>query len=331
MTAAAEARSSRILAAPSVYAGLAVVAVAALLTFPEWASGIEGSRYWESILRDVLVFGIYALSLDLLVGRAGMPSLGHAAFFGGGAYAAAISAARLGTDELVVTLTAAILVAAFLAVVIGVLSVRASGIFFLMLTLAFAQMVFALAFQWTDVTGGSNGFSAIRRPMAFGLDLNPADALYRTVVVVFAVVVLLLWWLHRSQYGRALVGVRENERRMRALGYDTVRLKLSAFVLAGALAGVAGALSTWSFRIVSANDVGLSRSVEAFVMVLIGGAGTLLGPIVGAGVVVYIDRVLSSSIPFSQTVLGLVFVVFVLAARQGIVGSMRSALARARR
>ncbi len=316
---------------PVATGAAAVIAVAGLLTFPEWSSGLEGSRYWVSIVRDVLVFAVYALSLDLLVGRAGMPSLGHAAFYGSGAYAAAIAAERLATDELVVTLGAAILVAALLALVIGFLSVRASGIFFLMLTLAFAQMVFALAFQWTDVTGGSNGFSGVRRRTAFGLDLNPADALYRGVVVIFAMVTLLLWWIQRSHYGRALIGVRENERRMRALGYDTVRLRLSAFVLAGALAGVAGALSTWSFRIVSSNDVGLGRSIEAFVMVLIGGAGTLLGPIVGAGVVVYIDRVLSSSIAFSQTVLGLVFVVFVLGARQGIVGSLRSAYARTRR
>jgi branched-chain amino acid transport system permease protein len=331
MTVSGETRERRFAGAPSVRAVLALLAVGALLTFPEWASGLEGFRYWESILRDTLVFAVYALSLDLLVGHAGMPSLGHAAFYGGGAYAAGIAAVRLGTDELAVTLGAAVAVAALLALIIGFLSVRATGIIFLMLTLAFAQMVFALAFQWFDVTGGSNGFSGVRRPVAFGLDLNPPDAIFRLVVVTFALAVVLLWWVRRSHYGRALVGVRENERRMRALGYNTFRLRLSAFVIAGALAGVAGALSTWSFRIVSPFDVGLGRSVEGFVMVLIGGADTLLGPILGAGLVVYIDRVLSSSIGWSQTVLGIVFVVFVLGARQGIVGSLRSAYARARR
>lgn len=302
----------------------------ALFTFPDWGVELTGSRFWESIVRDILVAGIYALSLDLLIGRAGMPSLGHAAFFGGGAYAAAVAAARIGTDELVVTLGAAVIVAAALAALIGFLSVRASGIFFLMLTLAFAQMVYAVAFQWFDVTGGSNGFSGVRRPSLFGLDLEPPDALFRMVVVAFALVMALLWWIHRSQYGRALTGVRENERRMRALGYDTFRLRLSAFVLAGALAGVAGALSTWSFRIVSPYDVALGRSVEGFVMVLIGGAATLPGPVIGAAVVVYIERVLSSSIPYTQTVLGLVFIAFVVAARQGVVGAFRAALARAR-
>ncbi|MBI2323461.1 MAG: branched-chain amino acid ABC transporter permease [Chloroflexi bacterium] len=303
----------------------------ALLTFPDWSGAIEGSRYMTTILRDMTVFAIYALSLDLLVGRAGMPSLGHAAFYGSGAYAAAIASQRLATSELTVTLAAAIAVSAALALVIGLLCVRATGIFFLMLTLAFAQMVFAVAFQWTDVTGGSNGFAGIARPTFGGLETSAPEALYRLVVIVFGLVSLLIWWISRSHYGRALVGVRENERRMRALGYHTRRLKLSAFVLAGALAGVAGALSAWSFRFVSPNDAGIGRSVEAFVMVLIGGAGTLLGPIVGAGVVLYIDRVLSSAIPFSQAVLGVVFVAFVLAARQGIVGSLRAALVRVRR
>jgi branched-chain amino acid transport system permease protein len=314
-----------------IRAGAAIAAIVALFAFPEWASGIEGSRYAETIVRDMLVFSVYALSLDLLIGRAGMPSLGHAAFFGSGAYAAAIASSRLGTDELAVGLVAAIVVASILATVIGLLSVRASGIFFLMLTLAFAQMAFAVAFQWNDVTGGSNGFSGVRRPTLAGMDLSPPDTYYRTVVVAFALVVALVWWIARSHYGRALAGVRENERRMRALGYDTTRIKLSVFVLAGALAAVAGTLSAWSFRFVATSDVGLGRSVEGFVMVLIGGAGSILGPIIGAAAVLYIDRVLSSAVPYSQTVLGLVFVVFVLAARQGIVGLARTAAVRVRR
>ena len=308
----------------------ATAAAALLFTFPEWSAGWESSRYVTTILRDMVVFAIFALSLNLLVGYCGMPSLGHAAFFGGGAYAAGIAAQRLGTDALPVTMGAAILVAAALALVIGALVVRATGIFFLMLTLAFAQMVFAVAFQATDLTGGSNGFAGVKRPVLAGLDFSSPEALYRLVVVVFVIVAIILWRLQSSPYGRALAGIRENERRMRALGYDTRAIKLSAFVLAGALAGVAGALSAYSFRFVSPNDVGIGTSVAAFVMVLIGGAGTLLGPIVGAAVVLYIERVLSSAIPFSQTVLGVVFVLFVILARQGIVGLARDAYARVR-
>jgi branched-chain amino acid transport system permease protein len=309
----------------------AIVAAAALITFPIWSSGWESSRYATTVLRDMLVLAILAMSLDLLVGATGLPSLGHAAFFGAGAYAAAIAAQRLASDDLLLGLAAAIVVSAALALVVGLFAVRAAGIFFLMLTLAFAQMVFAVAFQAVDLTGGSNGLAGVLRPRLFGLDFNAPEALFHLVATTFVLVVLLLWRIRTSTYGRALAGVRENERRMRALGYNTTRLKLSAFVLAGAIAGVAGALSGWSLRFVSTNDVGIGRSVEAFVSVLIGGSGTLLGPAVGAVVVLFVERVLSSSIPFAETVLGLLFIVFVAAARQGIVGLLYVGYARARR
>ena len=306
------------------YAAAALVAAAALITFPVWSSSWESSRYATTILRDMLVLAIFALSLDLLVGVAGMPSLGHAAFFGGGAYAAAIAAQRLGNDDLAVGLAAALVVAALLAFAIGVFAVRATGIFFLMLTLAFAQMVFAIAFQATDLTGGSNGLAGVHRPTFLGLDFNGPDALFQLVAVVFLAILVLLWRIRSSSYGRALVGLRENERRMRALGYDTLRLRLSAFVLSGSLAGVAGALSAYALRFVSTNDVGVPRSIEAFVSVLIGGTGSLLGPAIGAVVVLYLERVLPSAIPFAETVLGIVFIVFVVTARQGIVGVVRA-------
>lgn len=303
---------------------------AALLTFPEWSAGLENSRYVFGIVRDMLVFAVFALSLNVLVGQAGMPSLGHAAFFGVGAYAAGIAGQRFGTDEMLVALAAAVAVAALLALVIGTVAVRAEGIFFLMLTLAFAQVVFAIAFQWTDVTGGSNGFAGVRRPALFGMSLASPEAIYRMVAVVFLAVVALLWVIRRSVYGEVLVGIRENERRMRALGYHATAVKLSAFVLAGALAGVAGALSAWVFRFVSPNDVGLGTSILGFVMVLVGGAGTLVGPIIGAVLVLYIERVLSSGVVFWQSVLGLVFVGFVLTARHGVAGLVRDAWARVR-
>ncbi len=308
----------------------AAVAAALLVTFPIWSSAWESSRYATTILRDMLVLAILALSLDLLVGSAGMPSLGHAAYFGAGAYAAAIAGQRLGSDDLLLGLGAAVLVSSLLALLIGTFAVRAAGIFFLMLTLAFAQLVFAVAFQAADITGGSNGFSGVRRPMLLGLDFNGPEALFHLVAVIFLLVLLFVGRVRSSAYGRALVGLRENERRMRALGYDTTRLKLSAFVLAGAIAGIGGALSAYSIRFVSTNDVGVARSVEAFVSVLIGGASTLLGPVIGAVVVIYIERVLPSSIAFAETVLGVVFIVFVLAARQGIVGLLRQTYARVR-
>jgi len=308
-----------------IRAAIVVAVWSALATFPEWSAAWESSRFAAGIIRQILIFAIFASSLNLLVGFAGLPSLGHAAFFGGGAYAAAIAAQRFGTDELVVSLGAAVVVAALLALVLGFLAVRAVGIFFLMLTLALAQMVFAIAFQATELTGGSNGFSGVHRPVVFGIDINAANDLYLLVCAVALLVGLVLWRIATSSYGRALVGVRENERRMRALGYDTRTLKLSAFVLAGALAGVAGALSAYEFRFVSPNDVALGTSVAGFVMVLIGGAGTLVGPILGAAVLLSIERVLPSQLP-AQMVLGIVFIAFVVFARQGLVGAVRRAV-----
>jgi branched-chain amino acid transport system permease protein len=320
---------------PLVRWALIAVAAAALVTFPFWSASWESSRFATTVLRDALILAIFALSLDLLVGRAGMPSLGHAAFFGAGGYAAGIAGQRLATDQLPITLGAAALVAALLAVVIGTLVVRSEGIFFLMLTLALAQIVFAIAFQWTAVTGGSNGLSGVGRPMLAALDFSAPDLMYALVAATFLAALLLIWGLARSPYGRALIGVRENERRMRALGYDTARLRLSAFVIAGTIAGIAGALSAYSTRFVSAQDAGLGNSVRAFVTVLVGGAGTLAGPILGSGLVSLIDRVVPSLLPpelrISEAILGVVFIVFVLFARQGIAGLGRSVLPRGRR
>ncbi|TMC46880.1 MAG: branched-chain amino acid ABC transporter permease [Chloroflexi bacterium] len=313
---------------------LVALGAAALVTFPYW-SAPWASRFATTLLRDALILAIFALSLDLLVGRAGMPSLGHAAFFGGGAYAAGIAGQQLATDQLPVTLGAAALVGAVLALVIGVLVVRSEGIFFLMLTLALAQIVFAIAFQWTAVTGGSNGLSGIGRPMLASIDFSSPDLMYVLVAVTFVLAALVVWGLARSPYGRALIGVRENERRMRALGYDTARLRLSAFVIAGTIAGIAGALSAYSTRFVSAQDAGLGNSVRAFVTVLVGGAGTLGGPIVGSAVVSLIERVVPSILPtdlrISEALLGLVFIGFVLFARQGMAGLGRSAWLRVSR
>jgi branched-chain amino acid transport system permease protein len=319
---------------PLVRWALATAAAAVLVTFPYWSAPWV-SRFATTVVRDALILAIFALSLDLLVGRAGMPSLGHAAFFGAGAYAAGITSQRLGTDQLPVTLGAAAIVAAILALVIGILVVRSEGIFFLMLTLALAQIVFAIAFQWTAVTGGSNGLAGVGRPTLASLDFSAPDAMYVLVAITFVAAAAVVWGVVRSPYGRALIGVRENERRMRALGYDTARLRLSAFVLAGTIAGIAGALSAYSTRFVSAQDAGLGNSVRAFVTVLVGGAGTLGGPIVGSALVSLIERIVPSLLPpdlrISEAILGLVFIAFVLFARQGMVGLGTYAWLRMRR
>ncbi len=293
------------------------------LAFPFWSP----ERFWISIATQVLVFGLFAMSLDLLVGYAGLPSLGHAAFFGVGGYAFALVTKRLAAGFFV-ALPAAVGAAVLAALAIGIFSVRASGIFFLMLTLAFAQMLYALAFGWIPVTGGSDGISGIPRPdLAFaGLNLVLTQTYYLYVAAVFLLCAFALWWITRSSFGLALVGVRENERRMRALGYDTTRLKLTAFVLAGAFAGLAGTLQAGFNQFIWPGDLFITTSVTALVMVLVGGTGTLVGPVVGAAVVILL-RTYAASSPLIgerwETLLGVLFVVTVLVARVGLVGLVR--------
>lgn len=288
----------------------------ALLAFPFIAPS-----YFLDILTQVLIFAIFAMTLDLLLGFGGMVSFGHAAFFGLGAYSVGITGQRLGA-ELWLTLPAAILVSGVAALVIGFFSIRAVGVYFLMLTLAFSQMAYALVYQWTDVTGGSNGLSGIPRPTLapFPFDLSGTPGLYVLVLVTTVAVLLLLRIIVSSPFGATLQGIRENESRMRALGYSTARYKLVAFVIAGALAGAAGALYGYYNFFVAPSDLYWTVSGEAIVMVIVGGAGTLTGPAVGAALVVVLQRLVSSYTERWPILLGAVFVFFVLFAPRGITG-----------
>ena len=309
-----------------VGAAVTVVAVALLVTFARWSP----ERFWISVAIQILISGLFAMSLDVLVGYAGLPSLGHAAFFGVGAYAFALVSKRV-SASVFVALPGAVLAAAVVAVAIGALSVRASGIFFLMLTLAFAQMLYALAFGWIPVTGGSDGLSGVPRPDLgiAGANLFLTSNFYVFVAVVFVLSALALGAIVKSRFGLALVGVRENERRMRALGYDTTRLKIAAFVISGAFAGLAGALQASFDQFVSPSDVFVTTSVAALVMVLVGGAGTLVGPVVGAFVVVSLRTFLSDQPGIGErweTLLGVLFIATVLFARAGLIGVTRKAL-----
>ena len=305
---------------------LGVAFVALLLSFARWSP----ERFWVSVVIQMLISGLFAMSLDLLVGYAGLASLGHAAFFGVGAYAFALVAKHV-SPSVAVALPGAALAAAIAALVIGVFSVRASGIFFLMLTLAFAQMLHALAFGWIPVTGGSDGLSSVPRPDVgvSGVNLFLTSNFYVFVAVVFVVGALALRAVVNSRFGLALAGVRENERRMRALGYDTTRLKLVAFVVAGTFAGIAGALQASFDQFVSPGDVFVTTSVTALVMVLVGGAGTLAGPVLGAIVVVSLRTFLADQPLVGarwETLLGALFVLTVLFARHGLIGIVRGGL-----
>lgn len=288
--------------------------------------------YYLSLTIDILIFAIFAMSLDLLLGYTGLPSFGHAAFFGLGgylvAYLAGNNAPALGlTSNLFITLPLVLLVTALVALVVGFFVLRTSGIYFLMITLAFAQMLFSIAIRWSGVTGGSDGLAGVARPSIglgpFTYSFVSRESFYYLTIFFF----LLCYWLLRrivnSPFGWTLRGIRENEQRMRALGYATFRYKMAAFAIAGAFAGLAGLLMVSSFRQAAPEYLYWKTSGEVMLMVIIGGAGTLSGPLVGATIVRLFPLLISSYIDRWETLEGLLFIAFVLFAPRGLVGLWR--------
>lgn len=303
-------------------AWVARVVVLALLLVAPWTL----SAFSIFLLTQFLIFGLFAASLDLLVGYAGLPSLGHAAFFGTGAYAAGLAATRW-TPNAWLMLVSAVAVSIVLAVVTGWLAVRTRGVYFLMLTLAFSQILFSVAITWTPVTGGANGLSVPRTtlwPGEGGELLGTNVGFFYYVVVLGGLAYALLRRSVSSPFGRTLVGLRGNEERMRSLGYPTVGYQLAAYTLAGAVGGIAGAMFVQHTRFVSPGTVGFETSAIALIMVILGGVATLYGPVVGAAVVILLrDELAARFGERAFLLLGLVFVAAVYLLPQGIGGLAR--------
>ncbi len=289
--------------------------------------------YFLSLTIEVLIFAIFAMSLDLLLGYTGLASFGHAAFLGLGGYIVAYISSRSDlalnlTSNLLITLPLVIVGTAFIALIIGFFALRTSGIYFLMVTLAFAQMLFSIAIRWSDVTGGSDGLAGVGRPViglgSLSYGFTSRESFYYLVLIFF----LLSWWLLRSivnsPFGWTLRGIRENEQRMQALGYNTFRFKMAAFVIAGAFAGLAGMLLVQFFRHAAPQNLYWTTSGQVMVMIIVGGTGTLAGPILGAAVVRLFPLFISSYTERWELLLGLLFILFVLFAPQGIMGVLRS-------
>jgi branched-chain amino acid transport system permease protein len=261
-----------------------------------------------------LAFSILVMSLDLLLGFTGLASLGQAAYLGVGAYLTAILAARyqigMGYDFwLVVALGMA--AAAVLAAVFGLLALRATGVYFLMITLALGQCVWGLAYRWNSLTGGDNGINLQHRPK-FGIDLANDVTFFYVVLGLFAVSLFLMYTLVRSPFGRSLVGIRECELRMKILGYNTWLHKYLAFIIAGAFGGLSGVLWAETAGIVSPENVVLTTSVDALLMAVLGGPGTLIGGAIGASVVLFVREYLSTVVHWWQYILGGVYVLVIL-------------------
>jgi branched-chain amino acid transport system permease protein len=273
----------------------------------------------QSLVIEILIFSILALSLDILLGYTGLVSFGHAAFFGVAGYAAAIAAIRL-TPELLATVPIGIAAAAALAVPLGWLSIRLSGFYFLMITFAFAQMVYVVAFRWKGLTGGSDGL-LVPSAKLFGYPvLQSREGLYYTTLVTFVLSCIAIYSIIHSYFGRTLAGIRENTLRMRSLGYNVRHYKLGAFVIAAGFAGVAGVLNVQFNLFVAPESTHWTQSAQALVMVLIGGSGYFLGPIIGTTIVLFLQHWLSSYTEYWGLILGLLFIVLITGAREGIAG-----------
>jgi branched-chain amino acid transport system permease protein len=269
-----------------------------------------------------LAFAILVMSLDILLGYTGLASLGQAAYLGVGAYLTAICATRyqfgLGWDFWIV-LALGILLGAALAAVFGLLAIRASGVYFLMITLALGQCVWGLAYRWNSLTGGDNGINLRERPK-FGIDLADEVTFFYLVFALFALSLLIMYTLVRSPFGRSLMGIRERELRMRILGYNTWLHKYIAFVIAGAFGGLSGVLWAHTAGIVSPENVVLTTSVDALLMAVLGGAGTLVGGVIGSFIVFGLREYLSTLVPWWQYVLGAVYVLTILYLPTGLMG-----------
>ena len=266
------------------------------------------------LVTRALVLAILAMSLDLLLGFTGLPSLGQAAYLGVGAYLTAILATKyqfgLGLDFWLVVVLGIALGAAT-AAFFGLFAIRAGGVYFLMITLALGQCVWGLAYRWNSLTGGDNGLNLPGRP-EFGIKLADDITYFYLVLGFFVASLLSLYVLVRSPFGRSLEGIREREVRMRILGYNTSLHKYIAFVIAGGFGGLAGVLWAHANGHVSPEDVVLTTSVDALLMVVLGGSGTLVGGAIGAGVVLFLREYLSTLVPWWQYVLGGVYVLIIL-------------------
>jgi len=276
-------------------------------------------------MMKLMCFALFACAFNLLIGYVGLLSFGHAMFFGLAAYASAHAAKVWGlTPELAILFGTAC--ATLLGFVAGLLAIRRQGIYFAMITLALAQMAYFYCLQ-APFTGGEDGIQAVPRGKLFGMfDLGNVWAMYLLVLVVFLGGFLLIYRIVHSPFGQVLKAIRENESRATSLGYDIDRYKLLAFVLSAGLAGLAGATKALVFQLASLTDVHWSMSGEVVLMTLLGGLGTVFGPVAGAAIIITMENYLSQLGAWVTVVQGLIFVVCVLAFRRGVIGELAHAL-----
>ncbi|MEA2758201.1 MAG: branched-chain amino acid transport system permease protein [Methylobacteriaceae bacterium] len=285
--------------------------------------------YYINLASQILIAAIFALSLNLLVGYGGLTSLGHASFLGFAAYVTAWLTLHFQQNQAVVAL-AAMLATASLAALFGLISLRATGLGFLMITLALSQVLWGSAYRWVSVTQGDNGLSGLTRPHPLGLSLESAASFYWFTLCVGVVAVVLMGVFVSSAFGSCLRGTRDQARRMTALGHDVWMIRWIAFIYAGFWGGVAGLLYVYYNKYIHPSALSLTNSAEGLLGVIAGGSGTMAGPIVGAALVVLLKNYASAYIERWNMLLGFVFVLIVLVMPEGIVPGLKRLLTRSR-
>jgi branched-chain amino acid transport system permease protein len=305
----------------AVQIGVLVVVLLICLVIPQL-----GSSFYVSIGVSVLIYGLLAMSLDLLAGYTGLVSLGHASFLGVGAYGVAFGLSH-GFD-VYPAIGLALLAVAITAAVFGLIAVRVKEITFVILTLALGQLVWGLAFRWVAVSGGDNGLPVAGRPSLGPIDLTDNGAFYYFVLAIVVASGAILWAIVSSPFGLSLRGIKDNEARMRTLGYNVVLHKYLAFTISAVFGGVAGILFAFFNLYVSPTMIDFNHNGTVIQMAVVGGLGTLWGPMLGSIVIVFMQQVVSIYVGRWTTLLGIIFVLTVLFARTGLWGGMRTLIRR---
>ncbi|HEY6239455.1 MAG TPA: branched-chain amino acid ABC transporter permease [Burkholderiales bacterium] len=305
-------------------AGWVVLAVA-LATFP-----LAGGEYYINLTSQIFIAAIFAASLNLLVGYGGLPSLGHASWLGLAAYISAWMSLKLGLGHWA-TAPAALLGTTLIACAFGWISLRATGLGFLMLTLALSQVLWGTAYRWVSVTDGDNGLRGLTRPAPFGIGLEDATSFYYFALAITVVAIWLMAVFVASPFGAALRGARDQSRRMSALGHDVWLIRWITFVYSAFWGAVSGLLFVYYNKYIHPASLSLTTSAEALLGVIAGGSGTLGGPIVGAAIVIFLKNYVSAYIERWNMLLGFVFVFIVIFMPEGVVPGVRRLLGQAMR
>jgi branched-chain amino acid transport system permease protein len=279
--------------------------------------------YQVSIATEIVIFAVLAMAIDLLAGFTGRTPLCHGAVFGVATYVVLYCVTVMGTSPWLAVVIA-IIAATLLAALFGLLAIRTSGVYFLLLTLALGMLVWGVCLRWTSITGGENGLRGSVRPDW----LNQNIVFYYAVLVVVAVATIAMWRLVNSPFGTALRGIKDSETRMRSLGYNVPLHLFLIFTISGFFAGIAGALYALFNNFVSPSTVALSQSVEGLLMAIVGGIGTLFGAFIGAFAIVGLENVVSIYTERWQTVMGCMFILIMIFAPEGVIGRLRMLIVR---